>query len=151
MRTALTLATNIIREFEGCSLVPYLCPAGFWTIGYGSTVLSDGRPVTDLTKPITQPEADALLCTTIQNVQKQVREVVKRPLAPNQEAALISLTYNIGIGNFERSTLLKLLNKGQIDQAAEQFLRWNKSHGQTLNGLTRRRKAERAAFLGENL
>ncbi|UMM63151.1 lysozyme [Aristophania vespae] len=148
MTDAITLATKLVKEFEGCSLTPYTCPAGFWTIGYGNTVLSNGHPVTDLTKPITQDEADTLLLQTLRNVQKQLSNVVKPALTPPQDAALISLTYNIGIGNFERSTLLKLLNAGKINQAAEQFSLWNKSQGQVLSGLTRRRHAERALFLG---
>ncbi|QHI96135.1 glycoside hydrolase family protein [Aristophania vespae] len=149
MKKAITLATELIKQFEGCSLIPYLCPAGFWTIGYGSTVSANGKPVTDLTKPITWSEANSLLLSTIQDVQKQLARVVTIFVTPQQEAALISLIYNIGIGNFRRSTLLKLLNTGQMKQAAEQFLRWNKSQGQTLSGLTQRRKAERAVFLGE--
>lgn len=147
MNEALTLALPLVKRFEGCRLKPYLCPAGVWTIGYGNTVLSDGKPVTDYTKPVSQEEADALLAQTLQTVQQQVRKVVKVPVSPRQEAALLSLTYNIGIGNLDSSTLLRLLNDRRYKPAAEQFLRWNRSGGHVLDGLTRRRQAERALFL----
>ncbi|MDF7675081.1 lysozyme [Acetobacteraceae bacterium ESL0709] len=147
MMDALTIATSLVKQFEGCSLKPYTCPAGFWTIGYGNTVTADGRPVTDFTPPLTQEGADALLQQTLQNVQKQVAKLVKVPLAPQQEGALLSLTYNIGIGNLDGSTLLRYLNSGKYMQAADQFLRWNKAGGRVLNGLTRRRQAERKLFM----
>lgn len=148
MKDALALALDLVKKFEGCSLKPYICPAGFWTIGYGNTVTADGRPVTDLTKPLTQSDADDLLEKTLKTTQEQLAKVVKVPVTAQQEAALMSLTYNIGIGALDGSTLLRLLNRERYQEAADQFLRWNKSGGRILAGLTRRRSAERKVFLG---
>ena len=79
--------------------------------------------------------------------EKTVNESVTVPLTQNQFDALVSLTYNIGSGAFNNSTLLKKLNKGDYQGAADQFLVWNKAGGKVMKGLVRRREAERALFL----
>lgn len=147
MQDSVALIAPMVRDFEGCSLKPYLCPAGIWTIGYGNTVLGNGKPVTKLTPAITQQEAETLLVETLQSVQTQVRQVVTRMITPPQEAALISFTHNLGIGRLAGSTLLKKLNAGDYQGAAREFPRWNKSGGRVLPGLTRRRAAEQKLFL----
>ncbi len=76
-----------------------------------------------------------------------MHRLVTVDLDQDQFDALVSFTFNLGAGNLQSSTLLKLLNQGEYTQAADQFLRWNKAGGRVLPGLTRRREAERALFL----
>ena len=132
---------ELIKSFEGLELEAYLCPADVWTIGYGHTGdVKEGDT-------ITKAEADELLDKDLEKFRSGVNRCVKVPLNENQFGALVSFAYNVGIGSLQSSTLLKLLNAGDYDAAADQFPRWNKSGGKVLTGLTRRREAERAVFL----
>ena len=138
---------NLIKEFEGCKLSAYQCPAGIWTIGIGSTHYGDGTPVTKNRTLPTEKAAIALLAATIGQYEKAVN-AVGIELTQNEFDALVCLCYNIGAGNFFKSTLVKMLKAGD-DKAeiAQQFLRWDKSGGKPLAGLTRRRNAEAELFL----
>ena len=138
---------DLIKEFEGLSLVPYLDVAGIPTIGYGTTRYNTGNTVTLKDPPITQEQAENELMKHLESVSKQMSKYVTTDLKQPQIDALISLTYNIGIGNFSKSTLLKLLNAGEIDKASKQILVWNKSRGVVIKGLCRRRAAEQELFL----
>ena len=140
---------NIIKEFEGCKLAAYLCPAGIWTIGIGSTHYGDGTPVTKNRTLPTEKAAIALLAATIGQYEKAVNAMTVE-LTQNEFDALVCLCYNIGAGNFLKSTLVKMLKAGD-DKAeiAQQFLRWDKAGGKPLAGLTRRRNAEAELFLSE--
>ena len=138
-------AIQLIEEFEGFSAKPYICPAGKYTIGFGDTVWK-GKPVTGLTKTITKQEAEYALENRLKGFQAELDAVVKVPLTANQNAALLSFIYNIGAKAFRNSTLLKVLNEGDIREAANQFMRWNKANGKELAGLTKRREAERHVF-----
>ena len=132
---------ELIKSFEGLELEAYLCPADIWTIGYGHTGdVKEGDT-------ITKAEAEDLLDKDLEKFRSGVNRCVKVPLNENQFGALVSFAYNVGIGSLQSSTLLKLLNAGDYDAAADQFPRWNKSGGKVLTGLTRRREAERAVFL----
>lgn len=133
---------KLIKNFEGCRLEAYKCPAGIWTVGYGHT----GSTVHQGLK-ISQSEADSLLKTDLIIHCNNVSKLVKVPLNQNQFDALVSLEYNIGYGNFSRSTLLKLLNTKNYKGAAEQFAVWRLGGGKILPGLVRRRKAEKDLFL----
>ncbi|MGJ3251504.1 MAG: lysozyme [Elainellaceae cyanobacterium] len=135
---------RLIKSFEGLRLEAYLDPVGIWTIGYGTT--SGVRPGME----ITAAEAEDLLKRDLRRFEAAVSRNVKVPINDDQFSALVSFTYNVGEGALASSTLLKLLNQGDIRGAADQFLRWNKAGGRVLAGLTRRRKAERALFLGED-
>ena len=136
-------AVPIIKEFEGCKLKAYLCPAGVWTIGYGHT---DGVKEGD---EITQQEADRLLASDVDLFTAGVQRLVTSDINRNQLGALTSFAFNVGLGNLRHSTLLRLVNKGDFVGAANQFPRWNKAGGKVLAGLTRRREAERKLFLKE--
>jgi GH24 family phage-related lysozyme (muramidase) len=138
---------NLIKEFEGCKLKAYQCPAGIWTIGIGSTHYGDGTPVTKNRTLPTEKAAIALLAATIGQYEKAVNNIGVE-LTQNEFDALVCLCYNIGAGNFEKSTLVKMLKAGD-DKAeiAKQFLRWDKAGGKSLAGLTRRREAESELFL----
>ncbi|HHJ4404335.1 TPA: lysozyme [Citrobacter freundii] len=139
----------LIKCFEGCRLTAYPDPGtggAPWTIGYGWTHPIDGKPV----KPgmtIDQETADRLLKTGLVGYENDVLKVVRVKLTQGQFDALVSFAYNVGSRALSTSTLLKKLNAGDIKGAADEFLRWNKSGGKVMPGLTNRREAERALFL----
>lgn len=135
----------LIKSFEGLRLKAYRDPVGIWTIGYGTT--RDVRP--DMS--ISEAEAEQLLQQDLIRFEQAISEAVVAPVNDNQFSALVSFTYNVGSGALRSSTLLKLLNDRQdIHGAADEFPRWNRAGGRVLEGLTRRRNAERALFLGED-
>lgn len=139
----------LIKGFEGCRLTAYPDPGtggAPWTIGYGWTYPVDGKPIKPGMK-IDQATADRLLKTGLVSYENDVLKLVKVKLSQNQFDALVSFAYNVGSRALSTSTLLKKLNAGDIKGAADEFLRWNKAGGKVLNGLTRRREAERALFL----
>lgn len=138
---------DLIKQFESFRAAPYLCSAGVPTIGYGTTVYPNGIKVKLSDQKITQQLAETFLQHHVNAIEKDVLSLVKVPLTQNQFDALVSFAYNVGLGAFGDSTLLKLLNAGDIDGASKQFERWNKAGGKVSNGLTRRRNAEKALFL----
>ena len=140
-------AVELIAGFEGFRAKPYLCPAGRWTIGYGSTRLLDGSPVTEHTPPVTKAQASTLMLKTLGPVADFIDSLVQVPTTDPQEAALQSFVYNVGQGSFETSTLLQKLNAGDYLGAGEEFLRWNRGGGKVLPGLTVRRETESRLFL----
>jgi lysozyme len=137
---------SLIRQAEGLRLRAYLCPAGVWTIGIGTTVYPDGRKVQRGDK-CTEQQADRYLAHDLQEFERAVAAMVTVPLTGNQFASLVSLAYNVGIGALRGSTLLRLLNAGDYAGAANQFPRWNRGGGRVLPGLVKRRAAERDLFL----
>lgn len=137
---------NLIKEFEGLELTAYLCPSKVWTIGYGSTFYEDGKPVKQGDK-ITKERAEKLLPNIVTKFAQAVSNSLKNTVTQNQFDAMVSLCFNIGIGNFRASTLLKMVNKGDYAGAADEFTKWNKAKGKVLAGLVRRREAEQALFI----
>ena len=138
---------ELIKQFEGLSLKPYLDAVNIPTIGFGNTYYEDGTKVTLKDKPITEEKAFEILeYIANKDFGSNINKVVKVPLNQNQFDALVSFAYNIGNGNFNCSTLLRWLNQGNYKEASMQLLRWDKSKGVVLNGLTKRRKAEKALF-----
>lgn len=140
----LTFAKDIISRFEGCKLTAYQDQVGVWTIGYGHTGNVHPGDV------ITQEQAEELLLADLESFEQSVRKLVKVELTDNQLAALISFAFNLGGHTLQTSTLLKLLNQGDYNSAADQFLRWDHAGGVQVAGLTRRRQAERLLFLGQS-
>lgn len=136
----------LIKEFEGCKLTAYQDSVGVWTIGYGWTQPVDGKPIR-AGMTIKQETAERLLKTGLVSYEGDVSRLVKVGLTQEQFDALVSFTYNLGSRSLSTSTLLRKLNAGDYTGAADEFLRWNKAGGKVLNGLTRRREAERALFL----
>lgn len=119
------------------------------TIGYGTTRI-DGKAV-KLGDTISEPQASGLMKRQIKNIYgAEVTKKVKVDLTQNEYDALVSFTYNVGVGNFRASTLLKKINQKDYIAAADQFLRWDKADGQVMRGLTKRRKEERELFLKDN-
>lgn len=136
----------LIKQFEGCKLTAYQDSVGVWTIGYGWTKPVDGKPIR-AGMTIKQETAERLLKTGLVSYENDVSRLLKVDLTQGQFDALVSFTYNLGARSLSTSTLLRKLNAGDYAGASDEFLRWNKAGGKVLNGLTRRREAERALFL----
>lgn len=134
---------DLIAEFEGCRLTAYRCPANVPTIGYGHT---HGVKMGDRLNSIAEAK-ELLLNDLNREYLPGVLAAVKVTLTQNQLDALVSLCYNIGVGAIARSTLVRKVNEGDINGAANEFLKWNKAGSHILPGLTRRRTAERQLFL----
>lgn len=137
-----SLGLELIKEFEGFSANAYLCPAKIPTIGYGNTFYEDGRKV-KLGEQISKTDALELLEKVVnKDFADKIFPAIKVKVSQSQFDAMCSLAYNIGTGSFLKSTLLKKVNAGDFIGASEEFLKWNKSGGKELLGLTRRRKRE---------
>ena len=134
---------ELIKRFEGLSLKPYICPAGIPTIGYGNTYYPNGKKVTLKDEPITQSIADKLLESLLPPYEKAVDSFCRDDISQSQFDALCSFAYNVGIGNLQKSTLIKKVNINPSDPTIkDEFLKWNKGAGKVLAGLTKRRQAE---------
>ena len=132
----------LIKRFEGLKLRAYVCPAGLNTIGYGSTYYEDGSKV-KLGDVITIDRADKLLFNTVADFEKQVDTVVTSSINANQLGALTSFAFNVGMGNFRRSTLLRLVNSNENNPSIRtEFMKWTRANNQVLKGLVTRRQAE---------
>ena len=134
---------GLIKKFEGCELEAYVCAAGVWTIGYGST-----KGVKEGDK-ISQEEADKLLLHEMNEYEGYITDNVTVDLKQNQFDSLVSWVFNLGPTNLKASTMLKVLNLGNFEGVPEQMKRWNKANGKTLDGLIRRREAEALLFEGK--
>ena len=133
---------QLVKSFEGCFLNAYLCPAKVWTIGYGNTKYQNGTAVKQGDK-ITQEQAEALLSDILAEFSKDVSKLIKVELNDNQFSALVSFTFNLGVGALSKSTLLKKVNANPNDKTIEsEFMKWVSAGGKKLNGLVRRRTAE---------
>jgi lysozyme len=137
---------DLVKSFEGFSATAYKCPAGVWTVGYGTTeYVTPGDTVTEA-------EACDLLRNDVQEAADAVDDLVDVELTQPQYDALCSFVYNVGREAFRNSTLLKMLNQGRApEDIGPQFERWNKAGGQVLSGLVRRRAAERKMFESEQI
>ncbi|MGL5061432.1 MAG: lysozyme [Microcoleus sp.] len=134
---------NLIKEFEGCELESYLCSANVPTIGYGHTA---SVKVGDR---ITQDKAEQLLREDLAEFEAAVNGMVEVPITQCQFDALVAFAFNVGISGLGSSTALNRLNQGKHAAAADALLWWNKVDGVVVDGLTRRRQAERRLFYGQ--
>lgn len=147
-RTVNKAALDLIVEFEGLRTSAYPDPAHGWavpTVGVGHTTAA-GKPAVYIGMKITEAEAYDILDRDLAEFAEHVSRAVKVPMNDNQFGALVSFTFNLGMGNLNRSTLLKKLNAGDYEGAAEEFGKWNRGNGKVMKGLTRRRAAEAALF-----
>lgn len=134
----------VLKHFEGLRLKAYRDPVGVLTIGYGHT----GPDVYE-GLVWSQAQADKALRDRLQReFVPGVLAVIKRSMRQHELDAMVDLAYNIGVGAFQSSTLVRKFNAGDTAGAADEFLRWNRAGGQVLLGLRRRRAADRALFLG---
>lgn len=133
----------LTESFEGVRLTAYQDQVGVWTIGYGHTSgVTPGMTCTQL-------QAEQWLLEDVQHACIVVRMNVSVPLTQGEFDALVDFVFNLGSGNFVSSTLLKLLNTGDYDDAAAQFPRWDRAGGVEVAGLLRRRIAEQNEFNGD--
>lgn len=135
---------DLIKHFEGLRNSMYADSIGIPTIGYGHVIKTGEEYL--MTKTLSNEEADQLLQSDLVQFENRVSGAVKVSLTQNQFDALVSFSFNVGIGNLRSSTLLKKLNAGDYKGAQAEFSRWNKADGQVYAGLTRRRQAEANLF-----
>jgi len=150
---------QLIKSFEGCHSSPYRCPAALWTIGYGHVLYPDQARLKtperasyalkpEHNRVWDADEIDALLQEDLQRFEAGVLRLC--PAAADNDShfdAIVSFSFNVGLGNLQASTLRMKYNRGEFEGAADEFLKWRKSNGVVLAGLVRRREAERALFL----
>ncbi len=140
---------SLIRTSESFRAKPYLCPAGVPTVGFGSTRYADGTIVHMSDPPITEAEANKILMSTLgREYEPAVRRYVSVPLTQGQYDALVDFAYNAGAQNLRTSTLLRKLNAGDYEGAANEFGKWVYADGKKLIGLVKRRQAEADLFRG---
>lgn len=150
---------QLIKSFEGCHNTPYRCPATLWTIGYGHVLYPDQARLktpertayplnAEHNRTFDYDEIDELLEKDLVRFSDGVLRLC--PAGADSQPhfdAMVSLAFNIGLGNLQASTLRMKYNRGDYTGAADEFPKWNKSSGKVLQGLVRRREAERVLFL----
>lgn len=155
LHARLSFAVDLIKEFEGIHdgdrstpiLEPERDPIGIWTLGWGSILDFHGRPVTANTPGITIEQAEQLLMREILAKSRALNRYVDIWLPDKSFSALVSFSYNLGVGAFRASTLRRRVNSGAFWDVPHQFSRWNKAGGRVLKGLIRRRSAEADLFM----
>ena len=135
--------TLLTQSFEACKLTPYQDIRGVWTDGWGNTnnVIPNGPP-------ISQEQADAELQDNLACAVYAVNTYVDIEITQEEFDALVDFVFNCGVEAFKNSTMLKLLNAGDLNGAANEFPKWDHAAGQVVAGLLRRRLAEQKEFLG---
>ena len=137
---------GIIKTYEGLELERYKCPGGVWTIGYGNT--SNAMKF----RKITKEQAEDFLQEDLHEVYRYLSLITRNiPLNGNQWSALVSFVFNIGIGAFINSTMLRKLKALDYEGASREFGKWVYSKGKKLDGLIKRRETERSLFLKEEV
>lgn len=137
---------ELIKRFEGLELKAYQDSVGVWTIGYGWTQPVDGKKIGP-GMVIDQATAERLLKCGLVQYEQGVNQLVKVKITQGQFDALVSFAYNLGLRSLSTSTLLRKLNAGDKQGAANEFGRWGNAGGKRLEGLVKRRAAERELFL----
>lgn len=145
----LELASELAKPFEGLHdlrhdglVYPYYDPVKLRTIGYGHLLSRVPGGDLDEFPPITVEEAERLLVQDMQSALASVSRLITVPLTDEQCAALVDFAFNCGSGNLQASTLRKVVNRGEFEDAPKQFMRWVYARGVKLSGLVRRRRAE---------
>lgn len=142
---ALQIAKELCITFEGVVLKPYVCPAGIWTIGIGSTFYEDGRPVSKDDSPITLERAKFLLEWKLEKIflPGVLRQCpVLATETPGRLAAIVDFCMNLGVGRLQTSTLRRRVNAQDWSGARTELMKWVRGGGKVLPGLVRRRAAE---------
>ena len=134
---------EIIKSFESFSAVPYVCPAGYPTIGYGHVILPGQHYET-----LSLEDAENLLRKDLLLVERAVIRNINVPLGEDQFDALVSLTFNIGSGALQRSTLRQKINYNSgMNEIKQEFMKWIYAQGRVLSGLVRRRIVESELYV----
>ena len=153
-------AIQMIKHHEGVRTKPYRCPALLWTVGVGhvidpshTAVKYEERkslPIPDgWDRVLSMGEVDSILAQDLGRFERGVLRLC--PAAIDRQGvfdSLVSFSFNVGLGNLQRSGLRMKTNRGDFDEAADEFLKWTKAAGRVLPGLVKRRNDERAMFLG---
>ena len=138
---------NMIKHHEGFVRKPYQDPIGLWTIGVGH-LIGDGKKLPkEWNKELTNDEVDELLYEDLERFEIGIERLTKVPLTQGQLDALVSFSFNVGLGNFQSSTLRSKLNRGEYEGASNEFWKWRKAGGKILKGLVKRRADEKNLFL----
>jgi lysozyme len=146
---AIGIAAELCRHFEGFRSKPYICPAGYPTIGYGTVWKPDGTRVTMDDAPISKAQADEWLLSELRtNYAAGVLRASPRLISnPRALAAIIDFAYNLGVARYRASTLRRKVDQQDWEAVKVQLMRWTRGGGKVLPGLVRRRKAE-VALIG---
>ena len=143
---AVEVAATLCRPFEGLRLNPYICPAGYPTIGYGTVWKPDGTKVTMEHPPITKETAEAWLLHELRH--NYLAGVVKASpgllASPRALGAMTDFAYNLGVARYRSSTLRRRVDVQDWQAAKEELMKWVRGGGKVLPGLVRRRQAEAA-------
>ncbi len=145
MRKITSEGLELIKEFEGFSPKIYIDPAGLMTIGYGHLVQQEEIAI--FQTGISKIQAEELLLKDVAKAQNAVLRLTKTTLTDGQYAALVSFTFNLGAGAYQRSTLRRKVNRQEHDEAPAEFRRWVWAGGKKLPGLIRRRNAEAKLYM----
>jgi lysozyme len=142
-QVALDVATALCKTFEGYSSVPYLCPAGYWTLGYGTVYKPGGGKITKDHPPCTEKQAERWLRASLEATMIDVLRVSPNLINhPEALGAIMDFVYNLGIGRYRASTLKTRINAENWGEASIELAKWRKAGGRILEGLVRRRTAE---------
>ena len=149
---------ELVKHHEGVRFRPYRCPALLWTVGVGHVidpahigVKIDKRkslPIPDgWDRQLTPAEVDAILAADLSTFERGVLRLCPTGLTQSRFDSLVSFSFNVGLGNLQRSTIRQKHNRGDFEGAAEAFMQWTKAGGKELPGLVKRRKDEMALYL----
>lgn len=138
---------EMIKHHEGVRYEPYLCPAGLWTVGVGH-LIGDGKTLPpDWKRKFSTQEVDSILAADLRRFERGVLRLCPVPLSQGQFDALVSFSFNVGLGALQRSTLRMKTNRGEKESAAKEFSKWTKGGGRVLPGLVKRRKDEAILYM----
>jgi lysozyme len=144
MRNISRQGLDLICRFEGFSAIIYMCPAGYPTIGYGHLITEANKE--QFLDGVDEDEALDLLRQDVAVAERAVLRLISVPLTQGQFDALVSFTFNLGSGALQRSTLRRKVNREEHEDIPREFMRWVWAGGKKLNGLVKRRKAERVLY-----
>ena len=151
---------EMIRHHEGVRTKPYRCPALLWTVGIGHVIdprhigvkLDERKnlPIPDgWDRVLSLDEVNQILANDLVTFERGVLRLCPANLTQPRFDALVSFSFNVGLGNLQRSTIRMKHNRGEFEEAAESFMQWTKAGGKELPGLVKRRKDERALYLSQ--
>ncbi len=148
---------EMIKHHEGVRTRPYRCPALLWTVGVGHVIdpnhikvkFEDRKNIAlpdEWNRVLSMAEVDRILAEDLANFERGVLRLCPTGLTQGRFDALVSFSFNVGLGNLQRSTIRMKHNRGDFEEAAEAFMQWTKAGGKELPGLVKRRKDEKALY-----
>ena len=139
---------KLIKHFEGVHKKPYICPAGYWTVGVGHLISRNAKLPIEWARSLSPGEIDALLRKDLRRFELGVLRLLDT-VQPNQSEfdALVSFSFNLGLGCFQRSTVRSAFIRGDKKRSGEVLLKYRRAGGRILSGLVRRRQAEHALLM----